>query len=376
MASSARPGGLQPLPARRPARLRLRVFDLGGSGLKSALFESSDLAGSNTLAQLEPSLVLGCCPRNAHPRDWLRASVASLDAEVANAAVRFGFSLSGIEKLGGWDPAPAIARSKIRQRGYGGPRDDFPLTAATRAELEAVTTTMCGNDAVDLGAVAKTPRSIAALFGLPVDRVAVAPDGAAHLLGTRHALGLQPPAADSAGGGSVDGSSDRSGVGGDPQFHFTLGTAVGFAATDSQGQQLPEQSLYRGARPPWDLPVGVADSDPSSPPEAAWQALGRCGWDALGDPHAFWERWQSFLAEVWAPMVHKPGGTTPMPRAITLSGGLAQALRDELPGPLSVAFPAADGGAPATINVAVPAGAGDMGLLGAALLARDGISLQ
>jgi len=73
----------------------------------------------------------------------------------------------------------------------------------------------------------------------------------------------------------------------------------------------------------------VVDSNPSSPPEAAWQALGRCGWDALGDPHAFWERWQCFLAEVWAPMVHqkkqKLGGATPMPQAITLSGGLAQA---------------------------------------------------
>ena len=73
MASSARPGGSQTLPARPPARLRLRVFDLGGSGLKSALFESSNLAGSSTLVQLEPSLVLGYCPRNAHPRDWLGA---------------------------------------------------------------------------------------------------------------------------------------------------------------------------------------------------------------------------------------------------------------------------------------------------------------
>ena len=121
------------------------MFDLGGSGLKSALFESSNLAGSSTLVQLEPSLVLGYCPRNAHPRDWLRASVASLDAEVANSVVRFGFSLSGIEKLGGWDLAPAIARSKIRQRGYGGPHDNFPLPAATRAELETATATMCGN---------------------------------------------------------------------------------------------------------------------------------------------------------------------------------------------------------------------------------------
>ena len=374
MASSTSSSGAQNPPSSAPplARLRLRVFDLGGSGLKSSLFESCGtltFAGNVAVVQLEPSQALGCCPRNIHPRDWLRASIITLDAEAGSAGVRFGFSLSGIDKLGGWDLAPAIARSKIRQRGYGGPSDDFPVSAATQAEMQAATATMGGNGTVDLSAVTKTPGAVAALFGLPPDRVFVAPDGAAHLLGTRHSLGLRPSTANSGGcAGSTDGA-------GDPQLHFTLGTGVGFAATDDRGRQMAELSLYRGARPPWDLPIDI-DSDPTRPPEAAWQALGRCGWDALGNPQVFWERWRCFLAEIWAPMVHAPGGTTPMPRVITLSGGIAQALRDALPGPLSVVFPAADGGAAATITVAVPARAGDMGLLGAALLARDGLNLQ
>jgi hypothetical protein len=109
-----------------------RAFDLGGSGLKTALFDRK-------LNQLTPLERLGYAPA-AGADAWLRAKIPGLDAEIGKG-ILFGFSLAGLEKL--WADKVNNAHGK------------------------------------------KVPE----LFRIPLAEVFVTTDGTAHLLAARHLVG-------------------------------------------------------------------------------------------------------------------------------------------------------------------------------------------
>src|SRR5262249_16855175 len=80
---------------------QIRCFDLGGSGLKTAILTYNDNNKSMTLATEQHQL--GKCPDDMKISTWVREQLkkivhADLDAEI-KAGYRFGFSLAGLPRL-------------------------------------------------------------------------------------------------------------------------------------------------------------------------------------------------------------------------------------------------------------------------------------
>jgi len=82
-------------------RTYVRVYDLGGSGLKTALlsFDKS----TQTMTWIEPKSQLGKCPDYMEPDLWIRSRMQELlnkklDEEI-RSGYEFGFSLAGLNKL-------------------------------------------------------------------------------------------------------------------------------------------------------------------------------------------------------------------------------------------------------------------------------------
>ncbi|MBA3237294.1 MAG: ankyrin repeat domain-containing protein [Parachlamydiaceae bacterium] len=80
---------------------KFRVFDLGGSGLKTALLSYDK--NFRSIDWVEPQTLLGKCPDNAEVDKWIRSCMQEsikkdLDVEI-NLGYSFGFSLAGLDKL-------------------------------------------------------------------------------------------------------------------------------------------------------------------------------------------------------------------------------------------------------------------------------------
>gem|GEM_PF-5150732 len=79
----------------------IRSFDLGGSGLKTAVFTyDTDL---KQMILIEPQTQLGICPDDMEVKDWIRVRIKEtlqkeLEEEIRLGYV-FGFSLAGFDKL-------------------------------------------------------------------------------------------------------------------------------------------------------------------------------------------------------------------------------------------------------------------------------------
>lgn len=79
----------------------IRSFDLGGSGLKTALFCYNKQ--TKIMNQVSSNVKLGMCPDNMEVADWIRLQFKQilnkdLDDEVIKEYA-FGFSLAGLDKL-------------------------------------------------------------------------------------------------------------------------------------------------------------------------------------------------------------------------------------------------------------------------------------
>lgn len=79
----------------------IRCFDLGGSGLKTAVVFYDDT--KNTMQLITPIVQLGKCPDHKSVSSWVREKMqlvasADLDAEIQSGYL-FGFSLAGLDKL-------------------------------------------------------------------------------------------------------------------------------------------------------------------------------------------------------------------------------------------------------------------------------------
>jgi len=123
----------------------IRSFDLGGTGLKTALLRYDE--NTNTMDFIESSIHLGRCPEALEVCDWIRQQFhqvlgRDLEEEIRSGYV-FGFSLAGLNKL----------RSK-------------PF------------------ESIDMST----------LFDLPSDRVRSIDDGAAHLVASLKVLQAELPA--------------------------------------------------------------------------------------------------------------------------------------------------------------------------------------
>lgn len=125
------------------AKKIIRSFDLGGSGLKTSLFEYVEHV--NHISTLSLVIQLGKCPDDQQVSDWIRLSMIAkgldLDREI-KAGYLFGFSLAGLNKL----------RSKVLET------DD-----------------------------------IAQLFNIPAQQAVAIDDGSAHLIASLGALDRQLP---------------------------------------------------------------------------------------------------------------------------------------------------------------------------------------
>lgn len=74
----------------------IRTFDLGGGGLKTAVYSYN--SAINCLEEIIPKEQLGMCPDEQNPSDWLREKVTTLYKEIESNYF-FGFSLAGFDKL-------------------------------------------------------------------------------------------------------------------------------------------------------------------------------------------------------------------------------------------------------------------------------------
>lgn len=80
----------------------IRCFDLGGSGLKTALVSYNEKTRKMTIVS-SAVINLGMCPNDKKVSEWVREQLqqkvgVNLDKEV-DADYRFGFSLAGLDKL-------------------------------------------------------------------------------------------------------------------------------------------------------------------------------------------------------------------------------------------------------------------------------------
>jgi len=79
----------------------IRTFDLGGSGLKTALLSYDKNSG--TMSWVEPEAQLEKCPIEFEVRDWIRTHMKKVTGKDLDEEIRsgylFGFSLSGLYKL-------------------------------------------------------------------------------------------------------------------------------------------------------------------------------------------------------------------------------------------------------------------------------------
>eukprot|EP00928_Gymnodinium_smaydae_P082950 TRINITY_DN66215_c0_g1_i1.p1 TRINITY_DN66215_c0_g1~~TRINITY_DN66215_c0_g1_i1.p1 ORF type:complete len:380 (+),score=61.68 TRINITY_DN66215_c0_g1_i1:69-1208(+) len=166
----------------------LRVFDIGGTGVKTALVSTValrklfDLSGddastssSDTLEWLESPSNLGFAPGHSGFAKWLLASIPKLKDEIADSRIFFGISVKG----------RIVHETQTMRNWYAG------------------------------GCSISGEPLIADIMGLPRDRTFALHDGSAHLLACCRSL--SPPA-----GLAV----------------FVLGTGVGFACTDASGRLL------------------------------------------------------------------------------------------------------------------------------------------
>lgn len=115
--------------------LKIRCFDLGGSGLKTCLFEDESI----------PSMLENLGKADNQPiAKWIRRKLPTLDAEVDNGTF-FSFSLAGLDKL------PKSSHNE---------------------------------------GIKSNRESISQHFSLPSDRVYTQKDGDSHLLASRVVLGI------------------------------------------------------------------------------------------------------------------------------------------------------------------------------------------
>ena len=98
-----------------------------------------------------------------------------------------------------------------------------------------------------------------------------------------------------------------------PHVHFSLGTGVGFAVTNSKGKVRAEKDLFCDGVPPWDLSVNLAGRQGK-----AWE-LGETAYKQL-PPTEFVGAWEDFYRRSWLPFYEKRGWSRP--RQVSFSGGL------------------------------------------------------
>ncbi|CAL1145111.1 unnamed protein product [Cladocopium goreaui] len=199
----------------------VRTFDVGGTGVKTALFAASSLKSlmdaaaasegeSPELEWIEPPTQLGMAPGEEGFDAWLAAALPKLQNEKANGQVVFGVSTAGdIEH------ATGVLHDWWCVGGH-------PLQWEGRPDPH-----------------------VADLMGLPRDRTFILHDGSAHLLGCSRSI-VPPPqlACFSAGTGVGFGISDEEGAAVDPS------SPVGARSHNLNGVPVSGAS-YRGIWRDW-----------------------------------------------------------------------------------------------------------------------------
>lgn len=228
---------------------QVRCFDIGGTGVKTALISSSALSkllriepaeaaqdgSQEEWSWLEPPRNIGFAPGRNGFSEWLVTNVPQLTAELSDPSVIFGIAVKG-----------RIVHETQRMRNWyaGG------------------------------ASVGREEPLIADIMGLPHERTFALHDGSAHLLGCSRSI-LPPPSL----------------------ALFALGTGVGFALTDADGRLInrlgssDHHLLMAGDQVATASYEGAWRSLPSGPQKKVMKRMvgqygnmvsGRLGYEALG----------------------------------------------------------------------------------------------
>lgn len=240
----------------------IAAFDLGGSGLKGALYDDD-------MTRMTGVLNLGQCGERSLPavQAWFQFAIQQMiqaaDGRPANR-LRIGFSLAGLRKL-----FTAANAGKL------------VLPAKTRADLQA-------------------------FFGIaPQVPVAVLEDGEAHLLASLRSSLWFP---------------------GRPHLNLAVGTSVAFGLADQAGKIVRLDTLCAAfGMKPWLLPPSATEPV-VNPANTAGGLLGGRGlqsWQAKVPGQArekFSNAWGDFVADLLLDAICQ--SSLPFPETITFTGGV------------------------------------------------------